>query len=66
MSRISLSENLKYWRCERPDEWKMDEFIRIATKNELLLSRCRETISEAGYEDHDHGLMNEIDEAIAD
>ena len=41
----------------------MDEFIRIAQKNEILLGRCRETISEAGYEDHDHGLMNDIDEA---
>tara|TARA_R110001606_G_C15085572_1_gene617814 strand:- start:276 stop:497 length:222 start_codon:yes stop_codon:yes gene_type:complete len=23
-----LIERMKYWRCERPDEWTMDEFIR--------------------------------------
>ena len=27
---ITLSEKLKYWRAERPDEWTMDEFIREA------------------------------------
>ena len=26
----SLQEDLKFWRAERPDEWKMDEFIRKA------------------------------------
>ena len=25
-----LLEQLKYWRAERPDEWKMDEFLRLA------------------------------------
>ena len=63
MSNVILSEHLKYWRCERPDEWTMDELIRKAQKLELLLQRARETISEAGYEDHDHGLMDKIDEA---
>lgn len=29
MKRI-LSENLEFWRSERPDEWTMDEFIRDA------------------------------------
>ena len=29
-----LSESLKYWRAERPDEWIMDEFFRKALKLE--------------------------------
>ena len=29
-----LSEQLKDWRAERPDEWKMDEFIRCAIQLE--------------------------------
>ena len=31
-----LSEDLKFWRIERPDEWKMDEFIRKAVKLETI------------------------------
>ena len=32
-----LSEELSDWRAERPDEWKMDEFIRKAKKIEAKL-----------------------------
>jgi hypothetical protein len=28
----ALTEQLKYWRAERPDEWIMDDFIRKAEK----------------------------------
>ena len=31
---MKLSEELNKWRCERPDEWKMDEFIREAERLE--------------------------------
>ncbi len=64
MSEVILSENLRYWRAERPDEWKMDDFIREADKLELLLARCKEAIVEAGYEDYDHGLMDKIESSI--
>ena len=30
----TLSERLKFWRADRPDEWIMDEFIRAAEKLE--------------------------------
>ena len=33
-----LSEILKKWRIERPNEWAMDDFIRIAEKYETLLT----------------------------
>ena len=33
---MKLSEKLKSWRAERPDEWTMDEFIRTAEKMELI------------------------------
>ena len=32
-----LSELLKLWRAERPDEWTMDEFIREAKRMEKQL-----------------------------
>lgn len=32
-----LSEELKYWRCERPSEYKMDDFIRAAQLMETKL-----------------------------
>jgi len=31
---MKLSEELGKWRCDRPDEWKMDEFQRNAEKLE--------------------------------
>lgn len=34
MGNMKLSEDLKNWRIERPDEWKMDEFIRLAQELE--------------------------------
>jgi len=35
-----LSNQLKYWRCERPDEWIMDSFIRKAEKLEDQLKHA--------------------------
>lgn len=40
---MKLSEKLKQWRDERPDEWKMDEFIRDAVKIELELEGAKNT-----------------------
>ena len=37
MKKIKLSEDIKYWRAERPDEWTMDEFVRAAQKLEREL-----------------------------
>ena len=39
-----LSEDLKNWRIERPDEWKMDEFIRKAVE----LEKKHQPATEAG------------------
>ena len=33
-----LSDKLKFWRADRPDEWTMDEFIRDATRLEGLIT----------------------------
>ena len=33
--KMKLSENLKSWRIERPDEWTMDDFIRKAQTLEV-------------------------------
>ena len=34
-----LSKQLKQWRAERPDEWKMDEFIREAENMEQTMEQ---------------------------
>lgn len=33
---MRLSEDLRKWRAERPDEWTMDRFIQEATRLEAL------------------------------
>lgn len=43
---MKLSEQLRYWRAERPDEWKMDEFIRLA--EELEREAFTNTFNDAG------------------
>ena len=41
-----LSELLKLWRAEKPDEWTMDEFIREAEKME---KQIQNTSSNSDY-----------------
>jgi len=41
----ALSEQICDWRAERPDEWKMDEFIRLARD---LEERVADMQSELG------------------
>ena len=48
MERMLLSKELKAWRIDRPDEWKMDDFIRRAERLELLVSKI--DASDAGTE----------------
>ena len=38
----SLSNHLKMWRADRPDEWKMDEFIRQAEELQAEVERLRD------------------------
>jgi len=42
-----LSEDLAYWRAERPDEWTMDRFIRDAAKLEAEVERLRVELHDA-------------------
>lgn len=48
--KIKLSDDLKYWRAERPSEWEMDEFIRKADNMEKLLSQINSVIIESKNE----------------
>jgi hypothetical protein len=46
---MKLSEYLKSWRADRPDEWKMDEFIRAAEHLEAEVERfsgCGDAVGE--------------------
>ena len=40
-----LSENLQYWRAERPSEWKMDEFINDIVLNRTSVPGIQEAIN---------------------
>ena len=33
---MKLSDDLNYWRAERPDEWTMDDFVRKAVRVEAV------------------------------
>ena len=48
-----LSELLKLWRAERPDEWIMDEFIREAKRMEEQLQN---TSSNSDYAKKVYGV----------
>ena len=43
---MKLSEDLQYWRAERPDEWKMDDFIRIAKNLQDENVRLKKLLAE--------------------
>lgn len=61
----TLIEGMEYWRSERPDEWKMDEFIRGVqqlqtklTESEARVSRLYDALSAAN-EYTENGLFND-------
>jgi len=41
---MKLSEELEKWRADRPDEWKMDEFIRNADALEKQLAELQDKL----------------------
>ena len=41
--RRGLAAELALWRANRPDEWKMDEFIRMARQQEVALKNTSPT-----------------------
>jgi len=46
MKEYNLLEDMRYWRPERPDEWKMDEFIRGVEKLSQELQEQQKEIDE--------------------
>lgn len=38
MSEYDVISDMKKWRAERPDEWKMDEFMRAVSKLQSRIS----------------------------
>lgn len=44
---MKLLDDMSYWRSERPDEWKMDEFIRGVEK---LEQERDDAVRAANYE----------------
>ena len=54
-----LKEELEFWRCERPSEYKMDDFIREVNKLESTLKEALNLCSEIlddGYFEGSRGL----------
>jgi len=54
---IKLSDDLKFWRAERPDEWTMDRFIREADKLEKQLQNISHNSDYAKCLDEIGGYM---------
>ena len=44
MSISKLSDNLEYWRDQRPSQWKMDEFIHKARLLEVRIMELEENL----------------------
>ena len=42
MSNSKLSDDLEYWRNQRPSQWKMDEFIHKARILEVRIMELEE------------------------
>ena len=64
--REKLSERLKYYRCDRPDEWTMDEFMKQAKRMEdAIVGFMREFHGEYHF-DSDAGVLEFIDQYADD
>ena len=64
--REKLSERLKDWRADRPDEWKMDDFIRQSKRMEdAIVGFMREFHGEYHF-DSDAGVLEFIDQYADD
>jgi hypothetical protein len=46
---MKLSDDLKHWRAERPDEWTMDDFVRKALELEEENRKLRTDKMYADY-----------------
>jgi DNA-binding response OmpR family regulator len=57
MSDKPLSEILGFYRCERPDEWSMDEFIRGARSLEAKVAELQSKIDIYEKEDVREGVL---------
>ena len=42
MSNSKLSDDLEYWRSQKPSQWKMDEFIHKARILEVRIMELEE------------------------
>lgn len=38
-SKLNFPEHLEMYRCDRPDEWKMNEFIRLAEEQQATIHK---------------------------
>ena len=46
---MRLIDDLRSWRSERPDEWKMDEFIRSTLGMYIEIERLKDEIYYLNY-----------------
>ena len=57
-----LLDELKFWRCERPSEYKMDDFIHKVELLEEVLDEACNTLLNEGYYDLVTELYNKAGE----
>lgn len=58
----TLSEDLRYWRAGRPDEWTMDEFIRKAKALQADSERLLKLVDHDDLVKTAWGLINAMSE----
>ena len=67
MKRYKLTDDLRYWRAARPDEWTMDRFIIEAERLEAIEACSKDTekmenvASSSNYEKCQKEIMDYID-----
>ena len=59
-----LLEQLKYWRAERPDEWKMDEFFRLAEEQNKRIAELEKKLES--YDEEIMALEAECDTLVCE
>lgn len=56
-----LGKYIQAFRCDRPDEWTMDEFIRIAEDMHKEITRLREAERDAARYLFMRDMSDEVD-----
>jgi len=58
--KSKLGKRMQAFRCDRPSEWLMDEFIREVEKLDDKLKKCLCALADAEINEHLQDEMREL------